>query len=567
MERILIIDDEASILKALQLGLASENYVVDLADDGSSGIQLGRTHSYDILITDLSLPDMNGLEVIRTIKSSAPDIVPIIITGQGSLKSSVEALRLEVCDYLQKPLNLSAVKSAISRGLEKRATARRAYEMNTRQHMSPDSLTGLSDRSLFMDRLSRVVAETALSDNRSYALFLIDVDHFKGVNDTYGHQTGDIVLSELANRFKTCVRPQDMIARISGDEFAVLIQAPESDQLAAAAAEKCRRAAGRAFEVNGQKITLSVSIGLVAKTTYYESPDDVLRDADMALSGCKDQGGGDIRFFDQKMLEDAIESLQLENDLRLGIHNQEFVLHYQPIWRLKNMRTIGLEALIRWHHPEYGTIYPSVFIPKAAETGLIHNIGNWVINEGCRQMKEWQKTLPGLDPISLSLKVSGHQIGHRSFVDKTASTIAAHSIDPGRLKFEIPESDLMDSSTSVIEILAAIKNIGIQIVLDDFCTGYSSFYYLQQLPLDALKIGKSFIQKMGSNRESHEIIKSVVKLSKKLGLKVVAKGVETEDHLDLVKSLDFDMAQGHYFSGAATGSDTYQFLAKKLNPA
>ena len=567
MERILIIDDEASILKALQLGLASDNYVVDLADDGSSGIQMGRTHSYDILITDLSLPDMNGLEVIKTIKSSAPDIVPIIITGKGSLKSSVEALRLEVCDYLEKPLSLAAVKSAIARGLEKRAAIRQVYEANTRQSPTSDSLTGLSDRSVFMKRLCRVVAESVQNDNLPYALFLIDVDHFKGVNDTYGHQTGDLVLSELANRFKACVRPSDMVARMNGDEFAVLIQGPESDQIATAAAERCQRAAGRAFKVKGQKITLSVSIGLVAKTTYYESMDDVMRDADMALSGCKEQGGGDIRFFDQKMLEDAIESLQLENDLRLGIQNHEFVLHYQPILRLKDLRTIGLETLIHWHHPEHGIIYPSGFIPKAEEIGLIHNLGNWVLNEGCRQLSQWQETLPGLSGISLSVKISGHQIGHPGFADKAASILADHSVDPGMVKFDITESVLMDGSTSVIEKLMTIKKVGIKIVLDDFGTGYSSFYYRHQFPLDELKIDQSFIRKMESNKESYEIVKSVVKLSKKLGLKVVAKGVETEDHLNLVNSLDFDMAQGLYFSGAATGPDTCQFLAKMLDPA
>ncbi len=567
MERILIIDDEASILEALKLGLASENYVVDLADDGSSGIQLGQTHSYDILITDLLLPDMNGLEVIRTLKSSDPEIVPIIITGQGSLQSSVEALRLEVCDYLEKPLSLPAVKRAIARGLQKRATTHQAHEMNARQSMASDTLTGLSDRSMLMNRLNSVVAESYQNDSLSYALFLIDIDHFKGVNDTYGHYTGDVIISELANRFKGCVRPSDMVARMNGDEFAVLIEGPESDLIAAAVAERCQREAGRAFDVDGQKVTLSVSIGLVVKTTYYESPDDVLRDADMALSSCKEQEGGGIRFFDQKMLEDAIESLQLENDLRIGIQNQEFMLHYQPILQLEDLRTIGLEALIRWHHPEHGIIYPDDFISKAEEIGLIYNLGNWVLEEGCRQLKQWQQTFPGLNDISLNLNISGHQFGQAEFADKIASIIADYSIDPGMLKFEITESVLMESSASAIEKLSAIKKIGTKLVLDDFGTGYSAFSYLHQFPLDELKIGKSFIQQMEFNTESYEIVKSVVELAQKLRLKVVAEGVETQDQFNRVKSLDFDMVQGFWFAKPGTASAICQHLENMPDPA
>ncbi len=567
MERILIIDDEASILEALKLGLASENYVVDLADDGSSGIQLGQTHSYDILITDLLLPDMNGLEVIRTLKSSDPEIVPIIITGQGSLQSSVEALRLEVCDYLEKPLSLPAVKRAIARGLQKRATTHQAHEMNARQSMASDTLTGLSDRSMLMNRLNSVVAESYQNDSLSYALFLIDIDHFKGVNDTYGHYTGDVIISELANRFKGCVRPSDMVARMNGDEFAVLIEGPESDLIAAAVAERCQREAGRAFDVDGQKVTLSVSIGLVVKTTYYESPDDVLRDADMALSSCKEQEGEGIRFFDQKMLDDAIESLQLENDLRIGIQNQEFMLHYQPILQLEDLRTIGLEALIRWHHPEHGIIYPDDFISKAEEIGLIYNLGNWVLEEGCRQLKQWQQTFPGLNDISLNLNISGHQFGQAEFADKIASIIADYSIDPGMLKFEITESVLMESSASAIEKLSAIKKIGTKLVLDDFGTGYSAFSYLHQFPLDELKIGKSFIQQMEFNTESYEIVKSVVELAQKLRLKVVAEGVETQDQFNRVKSLDFDMVQGFWFAKPGTASAICQHLENMPDPA
>lgn len=564
MERILIIDDETSILKALQIGLASDNYEVDLADDGISGIHLGQTQVYDILIVDLALPDMNGLEVVKTIKSSAPDIVPIIITGQASMRSSVEALRLEVCDYLEKPLSLPAVKSAIARGLEKRKLRQRIIESNTQQNLLSDSLTGLADRSLFMDHLSRVIAGTERNQSCPFALLLMDIDHFKGVNDTYGHHAGDRVLSLLANRFKACVRPSDTVARMNGDEFAVLIEGVGSEQFATRVAERCQRAAADALEFDGQKINLSVSIGLVTKTSNYQSPDDVLRDADMALSRCKEQGGGFIKYFDRNMLEEAIDSLQLENDLRLALQNHEFVLHYQPIVRLKDMQTIGLEALIRWNHPEQGTIYPAEFIPKAEEIGLIHEIGNWVLNEGCRQYNKWQQTIPSFKNLSLSINISRHQFGQAGFADKVAWIIADNALNPSVLKFEIRESTLMERSSALIENLAVIKNIGVKLALDDFGAGYSSFSYLHQLPLDELKIGKSIIQNLDFNSESYEVVKAIVTLAKKFGLKVLAEGVETEAHYNCVKRLDFDMVQGFWFGQSVTEGEIFRCL-RKLN--
>jgi EAL domain-containing protein (putative c-di-GMP-specific phosphodiesterase class I) len=351
---------------------------------------------------------------------------------------------------------------------------------------------------------------------------------------------------------------------MNGDEFAVLIEGAGSDQIATRAAQRCKRAAAEAFEFDGQKINLSLSIGLVTKTSNYRSPDDVLRDADMALSRCKEQGGGLIEFFDQKMLEEAIESLQLENDLRLALQNHEFVLHYQPIVRLKDMRTIGLEALIRWNHPEQGTIYPAGFIPKAKKIGLIHDIDNWVLNEGCRQYNRWQQTIPSFKNLSLSVNISSHQFGQAGFADKVARIIADNALNPSVLKFEITESVLMEKSGALIEKLAAIKDIGVKLVLDDFGAGYSPFSYLHQLPLDELKIGKSIIQNLDFNSESYEIVKSIVALAKKFGLKVLAEGVETEAHYNRVKSLDFDMVQGFWFGQSVNEREMFRCL-QKLN--
>ena len=564
MERILVIDDEASIRKALGIGLASEDFVVDLASDGISGIQLGQQRSYDILIADLSLPDINGLEVIKKIKHSIPEIIPIIITGKGDMQSSLEAIRLEVSDYLEKPLSLSSVKDSIARALKRREMKRRTIEDKAHQQLLSDSLTGLPDRSLFMDCLNRAIAGIDRYEDRSFAVFLIDIDHLKEVNDAYGHRSGDMVLSELSHRFKSCIRTTDTVARINGDEFAVLIEEFESCQKVIGTAERCQRAAEQAIDIDGKKVTLSVSIGIVMKTIFYQSPDDVIRDAEMALFHCKAQGDGLVKVFEKEMLEQAIESLQLENDLRLAIQNQEFILHYQPIIRMHDQRLAGFEALIRWNHPEHGIIYPDQFIPKAEEIGLINQIGGWVLNEGCRQMREWQRTLSGFGEIILNINISGGQFLQPGFADLVAGIIRKHHLDPGILKFELTESVLMKDSKAAIKILRAMKDIGIKLAIDDFGTGYSSFSYLQQFPIDDLKIGKSFIQQLEVDAESYEIVKTIVDLAKRLGIDVVAEGVETEGHLNKVKSLNFDMVQGFLFAKPADKDSVIKFLNRSL---
>ena len=564
MERILVIDDEASIRKALQIGLTSENFEVDFASDGISGIQLGQKRAYDILIADLSLPDINGLEVIKKIKFSIPDIIPIIITGKGSMQSSLAAIRLEVSDYLEKPLSLASVKEAIARGLKRREMMRRNIENRIHQRLLSDSLTGLPDRSLFMDRLNRAIAGFDRHKDSSFAVFLIDIDHFKGVNDAYGHRTGDKVLAELSNRFKSCVRSTDTVARINGDEFAVLIEDFKSDEQVMGAAERCQKTADKVISIDGKKMNLRVSIGIVLKTSYYQSPDDVLRDAEMALSRCKEQGGGIVKVFEKKMLEQAIESLQLENDLQLGIQNQEFILHYHPIIRIDDMRLIGLEALIRWNHPEHGIINPAEIIPQAGEIGLINKIGKWILSEGCRQIKEWQCTIPGFDEITLNINISGQQFLQPGFVDIVAGIIHEHGLDPGTLKFELTESVLVKDSKSSVKILRAMKDIGLKLAIDDFGTGYSSFSYLQQFPLDELKIGKSFIKQLEIDTESYEIVKAIVGLAKRLGLNAVAEGVETDGQLNKVKSLDFDMVQGFLFAKPGDKQSVIKHIKKFL---
>jgi len=563
MERILVIDDEASIRKALSIGLAGDDFEIDLASDGRSGIELGQNQIYDILIADLSLPDMDGLEVVKKIRFSSPDIIPIIITGNGSLQSSLEAMRLEVSDYLEKPLSLKSVKNAIARGLKKRERMRRAIENRAQQNLCVDSLTGLPDRSLFMERLNRAIARSRGRGDGSVAVFLINVKQFKKINDTFGHHTGDMVLAELSRRLQSCVREIDTIARMNGDEFAVLIDVIDSHEDMIAIAQRCQRAAGKAFPVNGTRVNIIVAIGIVAKTHYYHSPDEVLRDAELALARCKEQGGG-FKVFDQLMLEQAMESLQLEIDMRLGVKNREFILHYQPIVRVTDLALVGVEALIRWNHPERGLIYTDEIIAKAEEIDLIHQIGNWLIVEGCRQMKAWKTTWPGCEKIKLHINISSQQVMQPGLAANLAAIVRQQSVDPQTVQFDFTERVLQENSAALTETLSAMKDIGFKLAIDDFGTGYSTFSSLQQFSLDALKIGQSFIQRLVDDPENYEIVKSIVGLAKKLGLIVVAEGVASEAQFNRVKCLGFDMLQGSWVGDAADESTVVERIKTSL---
>ncbi len=548
MERILVIDDEASIRKALQIGLASEDFEIDLASDGASGIQMGQHKSYDILIADLCLPDMTGLDVIKEIKSSSPAIIPIVITGKGSMQSSLEAIRLEVSDYLEKPLSLSSVKASIARGLERRSNKHPEDRPSPSTVVAADGLTGLPERSQFMGRLQQAIAERSQEKDRSLALLLLDVDSFKGVNDRYGHHVGDRVLIELADRLKTDGTQAGMTARLDGDTFAIMLEDPPSDDQVVAAARKWQRTAEQPMIVDGVTVNVKVRIGLVIKRHFFNSTDDLLRDAEMALEHGKERGGGRVQVFDAHMLEQAVAALQFENQLRLGIQKAEFTLHYQPIIQTCTQTLSGFEALIRWNHPERGLLQPSEFIPKAEEIGIINQVGQWVLHEAGRQLKEWQTRIAGLEKIVLNVNIAGCHFLQPGFTDYLKHILAENDLEPANLKLELTESVLMEDSVRAIEIIKAIKTIGVQLAVDDFGTGYSAFSYLQQLPLDELKIGECFVHKLGTSTECYEIVKTIVKLSKKLRLKMVAEGVENESQLDKIRKLDIDLVQGFFFS-------------------
>uniref|UniRef100_I2PWH0 PAS domain S-box/diguanylate cyclase (GGDEF) domain-containing protein n=1 Tax=Desulfovibrio sp. U5L TaxID=596152 RepID=I2PWH0_9BACT len=424
---------------------------------------------------------------------------------------------------------------------------RKAFEEQITHQAFHDALTGLPNRSLFADRLERALTRARRRGDSQYAVLMIDLNKFKGINDTLGHQAGDQLLVEVARRLSGCVRSMDTVARLGGDEFAVILEEFKTKKEVMTVVDRIGAGLGKPFVLCGKTVTPEASIGIVLHTRDYAAADDLLRDADIAMYRAKEQGRASM-IFDRKMHQEILEAVSLEADLRQALEAGELLLHYQPIVDVKDSRIVGFEALVRWDHPDRGLVPPGQFIPLAEETGLILPLGRFVIDEACRQLRAWQLEMPEAADLSVSVNVSCRQFVKDGLVEHVAQVLAATGLPPACLKLEITESVLMHDAEHTARELTRLKALGVKIAIDDFGTGYSSLSYLRQLPIDHLKIDRSFISGQGCDGESQEIVKSIISLARSLGLTVIAEGVECPDQLDRLRLADCDKAQGFMFS-------------------
>lgn len=424
---------------------------------------------------------------------------------------------------------------------------RKAFEAQITHQAFHDALTGLPNRSLFADRLERALTRAARRDDYQYAVLMIDLNKFKGINDTLGHQAGDALLVEMAQRLGRCVRGMDTVARLGGDEFAVILEELKSKKEVMAVVDRISAVLAQPYTLCGSVVTPGASIGIVLRTRGYASAEDILRDADIAMYRAKEQGRTSM-IFDRKMHEEILEAISLEADLRQALTAGELLLHYQPIVDVQHGGIEGFEALVRWDHPTRGLVPPVQFIPLAEETGLILPLGRFVIAEACRQLRDWQRDYPAAQGLSVSVNVSCRQFVKDGLVEHVAQVLADTGLPPECLKLEITESVLMHDAQHTAKELSRLKALGVKIAIDDFGTGYSSLSYLRQLPIDHLKIDRSFISGEDCEGESQEIVKSIISLARSLGLTVIAEGVEREDQLDRLRRCACDKAQGFMFS-------------------
>ncbi len=407
-----------------------------------------------------------------------------------------------------------------------------------------DPLTGLANRVLFYDRVKMALRRAARQRNYSFAVLYLDLDRFKIVNDTFGHNTGDDVLSYAAMEITACVRAVDTTARFGGDEFAILIEEVERGASVVQVAKRIHAALSRPFAIKGREINISASIGIVLKAENYDLPENILRDADTAMYRAKADRTHRYKVFSQKMREETLENIIFETDLRQGIQDREFVLVYQPVISMLTGELYGFEALLRWKHAGQD-ITPARFIPVAEETGLIKMLGMQVIENACLQAVEWKKVCPR--PLLMHLNISGRQLLFPSFPREVQSILEYTGVDPSLLLFEITESVLLDNRNACIQVMRQIQDLGVNFCLDDFGTGFSSLSYLRQLPLSCIKVDRSFVTELETDAPSLTIVRNLVSLGKDLGLSVIVEGIERQTQAETLLSVGCTLAQGYFF--------------------
>ena len=427
-----------------------------------------------------------------------------------------------------------------------------------------DALTGLPNRALFMDRLKHALAEVKKGEGYSFGVLFLDLDRFKVVNDSLGHQIGDQLLVATARRLESCLRPGDIVARLGGDEFAVIVDHVRHVSDAIQAAERIREHLGAPFNLSGHEVFISASIGIALNQTASEEPDEIIRNADTAMYRAKDQGRGCFELFDKGMHVRNAALSQLETGLRGALARDEFRVHYQPIISLETWRISGFEALIRWDHPELGYISPLKFIPVAEETGLIIPIGLWVLREACQQLRAWQRQFPSDPPLSMSVNLSGRQFSQPDLIDQISQILAETGLDASSLKIEITESAIIENIDAAALMLKRIKALGVRLSLDDFGTGYSSLSYLHRFPIDTLKIDRSFVSRINLPKNA-EIVKTILTLASNLGMDVVAEGVETRDQIIQLTGLNCEYVQGYLLSKPIDGRAMRELISEIYN--
>jgi diguanylate cyclase (GGDEF)-like protein/PAS domain S-box-containing protein len=424
-----------------------------------------------------------------------------------------------------------------------------------------DALTGLPNRALFMDHLGLAIARSKRNADQKFAVLYLDLDRFKIINDSLGHMIGDQLLVGIARRLEQCLRPGDTIARLGGDEFTVLIEDITDGADTIYVAERIQSELTVPFNLSGREVFTTVSIGIAPGSSNYERAEDILRDADTAMYRAKTMGKARHEIFDKAMHARAMNLLQLETDLRRAIEREEFFVQYQPIVSLETSHLRGFEALVRWKHPTRGLISPIDFIPVAEETGLIVQIGAWVLRESCQQMQRWQTVFPTDPPMFISVNLSGKQFTQPDLISEVANILDETGLNPRNLKLEITESVVMENIETATEMLKQLRSLGVKLSIDDFGTGYSSLSYLHRFPIDTLKIDRSFVTQMSDNNENMEIVRTVVMLAQNLGMDVVAEGVETTEQLSLLQRLGCEFGQGYFFSKPVIAADAEKIIA------
>jgi diguanylate cyclase (GGDEF)-like protein len=549
----LVVDDDAFARAVVSRRVAEFSDVVE-ARDGIEALARLKTAVFDLIIVDLEMPNFNGLDLIKCVRGH-PKLrhIPIIVLTANETRSALEgALMAGATSFLLKPLNWSMFGEHISHVLD---LAYRAGHIALH-----DMLTGLPNRVLLNERLEQALART--SDAATVATHILDLDHFKNVNDTLGHPVGDRLLCKVAERLRTLVRETDTIARMGGDEFAI-VQAPlASVSDAVALGARIIEAVSRPYDIDGQQVVVGASVGIAVSPGSSAGPERLMRNADLALYEAKGAGRGTYRVFEPQMDAQMQARRSMESDLRRALAEGQFELHYQPVVDLATNEINGFEALIRWCHPEKGVISPGAFIPLAEELGLIVAIGEWVLREACATAARWPQN------ITIAVNISAAQMRNPGLVQTVMSALSASGLSPTRLELEITETALLTDNELTLAMLHQLQELGVRVANDDFGTGYSSLSHLQSFPFDRIKIDRSFVKGIAHCAGSLNIVRAMATLANGLGIRATAEGVENKAQLDWVRSEGCTEMQGFLMSGALPAAEVERlFLDERSEPA
>jgi diguanylate cyclase (GGDEF)-like protein/PAS domain S-box-containing protein len=465
-----------------------------------------------------------------------------------------------VRDDAGKPLYWQGVMSDI--------TDRKSLEDQLEYRAFHDHLTDLPNRRLFFDRLHQALDRTRRRTGQQVAVLFMDLDNFKSINDSLGHEAGDLVLKAVAGRMEGCLRPEDSLARFGGDEFVVLLEAIGGPEVAVQVAERIARELGRPFVLEGQDLFVSSSIGISVGNARTKTPEDLLREADTAMYRVKSEGGT-FRVFDPAIYGRNKDRIDLEDDLRgaLEISQEQLPVLYQPMASITTGEIVGTEALLRWDHPERGRLAPAAFVPMAESTGLIVPLGRWVLQEACRRAREWQESFPGAVPLTMAVNLSARQLRYSELAREVEDTLRRTALDPRSLTLEITESFLVEMGGASIGMLQRLKDLGVRLAIDDFGVGYSSLSYLRYLPVDLLKLDRVLVKDLDKDSKNLAIVRAALDIGHALGIEVVAEGVQAEEEFEELRKLGCDVGQGNYWWGPLPPDEAGALLASNLPSA
>jgi len=544
MNRVLLIEDNPGDARLIQAMIEEDEgapFVLHFADRLSLGLEHLSASETALVLLDLSLPDSFGLETFAKVYAHSPTVPIIVLTGNDDATVALSAVKSGAQDYL--------VKSRLDRELLLRSMhysiERKRYQVQLEHQANYDSLTGLPNRTLLHDRLKQAVY--AQRTPRNIAVVFMDLDHFKFVNDSLGHSVGDKLLKAMGDRLRGTLREGDTVGRVGGDEFVLILADQNNEEVIFRAMQRISAKVAEPITVEGKELYVTCSAGISLYPQDGPDVDTLLKNADAAMYRAKEHGRSNFQFYTSEMNDRVNERLALEGALRRALERQEFLLHYQQKVDLRSGSIIGAEALVRWMHPEWGLVRPARFISLAEETGLIVPLGEWVLREACRQTRAWLDQ--GLEPGVVSVNLSARQFRQQDLVRMVSRILEETRLDPAHLEMELTESMVMHNVDSAIATLQGLKSLGVRLSVDDFGTGYSSLSYLKDLPIDALKIDRSFVRDIGGGAETGEgvLAQAIISLGHNLHLKVVAEGVETDAQVRFLRRHACDEVQGFLY--------------------